>query len=551
MGSDRGKSFCPVWLGSQPCLLWPRLSRPRSKQDAFAALSVLPSSGQHPDVTRAATLPDDAVNGLHAQRARYMRPVVALVVSIGGFFYGVSPLVLPVAARFAEGSVDGSDSIAGGIFLYGFAILFIGFDLTAVGWCIVLPGRPQLRRWVLNAAAVLWPAGVGLLAVAVHVASFPLFLFAFAFMSVPMGAICKYMMHVEVPLVWGDEITKGHAIVGLAIGSGALFWTLVLGELTHVLGAEHVATVIAAAAVISAIVHSAVLLRCSPGASLDYTTVDHNENAKTASGGKGATAHGSPRVTASCGQTGDSLHRRLSSSSAGQGSRRFGVLLRDWRVHVYTYSMNAFIFCGISMKMLLSTIFEEALGMSYVQATRLSAVCLLAYVPGRGLSPLLASKDRVFTLFLAVLAMEVLAYALTPWAVSQGGEEADTTGLAVYVMLRLVSGGGFAMMSGNVGVLAVRVFGAAEVPNVVAYWSIFEWLAGIGPGIAWVVHIESQAAGAGRGSFNAFFWLCACLAASSAIGITFLAWFPRPVLDSSSSAPHARVTASAEPCSQS
>jgi len=188
---------------------------------------------------------------------------------------------------------------------------------------------------------------------------------------------------------------------------------------------------------------------------------------------------------------------------------------------MFTYIIIAFVFAGISMKMLLSTLFKSALQLSYVDATRLAAACLLMYLPGRGLSPLFCSKDHVFTLFTVILIFEAFAYAATPWAISLGTKGNKELALGVYTSLRLISGGGFAVLLGNIGVLVVRVFKENEIHHAIAAMSAFEWVAGVGPSVAWTIHVEarktSHTVEEETGSFDGFFYLCAGIALSAAL----------------------------------
>eukprot|EP00930_Biecheleria_cincta_P031351 TRINITY_DN21768_c0_g1_i1.p1 TRINITY_DN21768_c0_g1~~TRINITY_DN21768_c0_g1_i1.p1 ORF type:complete len:510 (+),score=52.41 TRINITY_DN21768_c0_g1_i1:39-1568(+) len=434
------------------------------------------------------------------RRHAFMRPVLILLFTMLGMFYGFSPLVLPVAERLAAKNREDVEGFAGGVFLYGFTVLFVGVDLVGGVQCMSLPKMPRLRKVCVTAAVTSWPILLVVLAVAVHLASLPLLLVAFLLLSFPLGTIGQYVLHAEVPLAWGDEITKGNSMCGLAIGAGALFWTLMFGEITHMVGSDNIASVIGMSAGCCSVLNGLVLVVYNPGALYPLILNKDDQNGEVT---------GSPSVKS---------HRP---------TRSMLLLLRDWRTHIFVYVLNAFIFCGIAMKMLLSTIFEEALAMSYVNASRMSALCLLVYMPGRGLAPLFASRDRVFRIFFIVLVFETLAYALTPWAVSLGTSGQNSLALVVYTGLRIISGGGFAIMLGNIGVLAVRVFGAEEVPAVVAYWSFTEWVAGCGPSLAWVIHVEG---GSGRDSFNVFFFLCAGVAASASICTVLLAYNPRPDL---------------------
>lgn len=125
-------------------------------------------------------------------------------------------------------------------------------------------------------------------------------------------------------------------------------------------------------------------------------------------------------------------------------------MISERRPKMFSYVVTAFVFCGMSMKLLLSTLFEEALQLSYIDSTRLAAVCLLMYLPGLGLTPLYCSKQRVFIVYLVILIFEAFAYALTPWAISLGTSGSKQLALGVYTTLRLISGGGFAVLLGNV-----------------------------------------------------------------------------------------------------
>jgi len=438
---------------------------------------------------------EDAAAELEAfvnKRYVYMRSVSVLLFTMLGFFYGLSPLVVPVAHRFA----GSSKTLTGGIFLYGFAIMFLQLDLLGALEIVVFARKPSLRKPVMLMSLVAYPFSVAMLAAAVHVISLPLFLLSFAVIGFPISVIGQYLLHAELSLVWGNEITKGNAIAGMAIGSGAFFWTLAIGELVNYFGEDSVGTVLAIVAAASILPIAATLISGAPAGEIPQAASMKKQ------------------------------HRDLA----------LGRLMKDWRSHVFVAVINAFIFCGMSMKMLLSTIFEESLGLSYIEATRLSAICLLAYVPGRGLTPLLASKNRVFVIVASILAMESVAYALTPWAIALSNEKQSTWALIIYVILRLVSGGGFAMMLGNIGVLAVRVFGTDDVPGVIAYWSMLEWMVGIGPSVAWVMHVEhGQADEQSWESFNAFFHLCAVLASLAFLGVVALARWPRKAMPEVSS----------------
>lgn len=313
-----------------------------------------------------------------------------------------------------------------------------------------------------------------------------------------MATLIMYVLHVEMPLWYGDEITKGSSFAGFATGCGGVFWTFFLGETTNALGAENIAFVIFIASIVSGVPLLLVLFFCNPAA-LEIP--------------------GQKKKAPTSGET--DAERSVKSKKSW-----WKLFVADRRVKLYCFILCCFLFAGLSMKMLLSTVFEEALMLSYVDATRLAAVCLLMYLPGRGLAPLYCSKDRVFTIFWVILIFEAAAYALTPFAISLGIDGSKELALGVYTTLRLISGGGFAVLLGNIGVLAVRVFDLDEIHDVMAAFSATEWVAGIGPSVAWLIHVqareESHTIEDETQSFNAFFYLCAGVAVSAAIGVGLL-----------------------------
>eukprot|EP00746_Dinoflagellata_sp_MGD_P133549 gnl/MRDRNA2_/MRDRNA2_67267_c0_seq1.p1 gnl/MRDRNA2_/MRDRNA2_67267_c0~~gnl/MRDRNA2_/MRDRNA2_67267_c0_seq1.p1 ORF type:complete len:329 (+),score=44.43 gnl/MRDRNA2_/MRDRNA2_67267_c0_seq1:614-1600(+) len=317
-------------------------------------------------------------------------------------------------------------------------------------------------------------------------------------MAYPMAILCMYILHVEMPLWYGADITKGSSFCGFATGCGGVFWTLFFGEMTNAMGAENIAVVILIASIVSGIPLLMLLFFCNP---TNLEIPGQKKQAPT---------------------PGDMDEERSVKSKKSW----WKLLLSDRRAQLYCFILCSFLFAGLSMKMLLSTVFEEALMLSYVDATRLAAVCLLMYLPGRGLAPLYCSKDRVFTIFWIILIFESVAYALTPFAISLGIDSSKQLALGVYTTLRLVSGGGFAVLLGNIGVLAVRVFDLDEIHDVMAAFSATEWVAGIGPSVAWLIHVqareESHTIEDETRSFNTFFYLCAGVAVSAAICVGLL-----------------------------
>lgn len=183
--------------------------------------------------------------------------------------------------------------------------------------------------------------------------------------------------------------------------------------------------------------------------------------------------------------------------------------------------------------------------LSYIDACRLAAVCLFMYLPGRGLAPLYCSKDRVFTVYLVVLLFEAGAYALTPWAISLGTSGNRNLALGVYTTLRLISGGGFAVLLGNIGVMAVRIFDLDEMHAAITAFSATEWVAGIGPSVAWVIHVKARENSHSHEdevhSFDHFFYLSAGVAVSAALCVACLQYKTGPLTKDQVSLPTAAV----------
>lgn len=423
-------------------------------------------------------------------RDRFTFALLIIVISVNGVFYGLSPLVLPVSEVFDK---NGGESYTGGIFLYGFGVLFIGISTGGVAVIDLLNHRPWLRKPILISGMIAQPASLAFLAFMVHIHSLLGLLFAFLIYSYPMIVCMQYFVHVEMPIWYGEEITKGSALCGFATGIGAVFYTVSMGEMIDYLGSENVVAVILIVALVSGVPCILVLIFCNP-ANLDI-------------GGQKKEAPQPGEIDVA-----ESVHPKKSW---------VGFFCSDPRPKMFTYIIIAFVFAGISMKMLLSTLFKSALQLSYVDATRLAAACLLMYLPGRGLSPLFCSKDHVFTLFTVILIFEAFAYAATPWAISLGTKGNKELALGVYTSLRLISGGGFAVLLGNIGVLVVRVFKENEIHHAIAAMSAFEWVAGVGPSVAWTIHVEarktSHTVEEETGSFDGFFYLCAGIALSAAL----------------------------------
>ena len=109
-----------------------------------------------------------------------------------------------------------------------------------------------------------------------------------------------------------------------------------------------------------------------------------------------------------------------------------------------------------------------------------------------------SAGDGVFGLYFWVLLVECAAYALTPLAIMSGKSW-------VFTVFRILSGGAFATLNANVTPLIAKMFGLRDLHVVIAVCSWFEPLAAFGAVVAWVMHIDHDAAGGStEESYNQF-----------------------------------------------
>ena len=155
--------------------------------------------------------------------------------------------------------------------------------------------------------------------------------------------------------------------------------------------------------------------------------------------------------------------------------------------------------------------------MEYIEAVRYSACCMSTYAVARVVSPLYAARDRVFLLFGGTLAVEGLAYALTPTVVRLPRAR------AFYTAFRVLGGTCFAILKANTAVLLVRVFGVDMVAPVSGLFLAFEVVSGFGPMIAFTIHDRAVGAGARtEHSYDGLFYLCAALVEAGALCVLVL-----------------------------
>lgn len=410
-----------------------------------------------------------------------------------GLLYGCSPLVLPVSAAMQDGSKESTEnSYAGGYFLYGITLLSIMFNVAGFVLAFWLPTEPVAAAMAQRTSLFLWSMGLISLAVSVHLQLPWLFFVSFVVLSYPLAVYDLYLCHIELPLAWKDAgVQKGVAILGMSIGSGAIFWTLLTGEVTSAFGVIPALWTLAGSQ-ITILLLVQFMLNPEDIFWRRSSSIETNPN----------------------GTTWKSRSAWVPSPSrAAELLKSIQEIASDWRAWVYCYIIVAMCFCGMSFKMLISIIFEHALELDYADSARLSVCYLILYCFGRGLSPLFIVRDKVFSLFAWILATEAVAYGITPWAL--GLEE---NRIEVYIILRMFSGGGFAILLGNLTLLSVRIFGVLKNHQVLGLLMALHWISGIGPSVAWYLHVAEVKSGTTvQASYNVFFYLCSAIAASATI----------------------------------
>ena len=165
-------------------------------------------------------------------------------------------------------------------------------------------------------------------------------------LGIAIGVFGLFFMHIELTKWWQHNIGKAHSYAGFVVGFGAIVHTLLFGLLTEYLGV--VTTVLCVSAL-----HAAIFVAVgADGLALRYK-VEEVEGSVSEKGGGPAPARGEPI-----------------------GSLQ---LLCNWRMQLLMAMFVFMMFCGMAFKMLLSTLFEQALQKTHLESTFFSALCLTFY----------------------------------------------------------------------------------------------------------------------------------------------------------------------------
>eukprot|EP00929_Paragymnodinium_shiwhaense_P102262 TRINITY_DN65455_c0_g1_i1.p1 TRINITY_DN65455_c0_g1~~TRINITY_DN65455_c0_g1_i1.p1 ORF type:complete len:578 (+),score=67.19 TRINITY_DN65455_c0_g1_i1:199-1734(+) len=411
---------------------------------------------------------------------RFQASVCWFQFFISGVFYGLSPLALPVSRAFLEDAAD--VSLESGLFFFGFAILMFGNSAVSAFSAFYMESLPaERKRYFISCGYIAWLVSFALLALAVQFrAQWLLLGGAFPLMGIGSGVQIGYVNMVLVGVAWGRKANFGFAYAGGASGFGALAWTLIFGEVCNALGDEGIVTAMWIYFALQVVGVAVGYRYLHPG---DYL-----------------------------------LEKQATALTDSQSAKPEIRIAKDWRVYVFVFVAEAFFTAGLTLKTLMSELFEKLFSLEYIHAVRYSAACLAAYAVARGVSPFLAFGDRVFWLFTGVLLMEGCAYFLTPIAV-----RLEVGRLEIYTCFRLLGGIGFAILLSNTGVLLVRIFGPEYVTKVTGAFLATEFVIGLGPSIAFSLHVAQVRSGtSNEHSYDFFFQLASVMVLMAAAGVIAL-----------------------------
>jgi len=413
---------------------------------------------------------------------------------ISGLYYGLSPFALPISRHFGLGAHD----LKGGVLFHGFAILMVVQALTcAVVIFIVDPMSMSRKRAFVHAAYAGWPVGLAFLALGVQLRSvWVMLLLGFPLMGIAIGVQVGYVHMVLTTVMWGPKITIGSAFTGGSSAFGALAWNFVFGETANLLGFDCVNVTFWIFLGVHALGICFGLLFLDPMRHYEppsYVDVIGSASVSDAQMDK---------------STSDGVARPLTGAE----------LARDWRVYVFVFVVEAFFFTGLTMKTLMSELFEKILQLEYIHAIRYSGSCLAAYAVCRFVSPLLAFGDYVFLIFVVVLTVEGFAYVLTPLAIDL--EEGSGV---LYTSFRVVGGMGFAILKSNTQVLLVRCFGRQNSAKISGIFLLTEMVIGLGPSIAFTFHVQQVKDGtSSERSYDYVFYFCTAVVFIANMGTVVL-----------------------------
>jgi hypothetical protein len=328
---------------------------------------------------------DETASEERRRRYHFTACVLAVCWCLMGFFYGMSPLVLPVAKAFGEGN-----SIRGGAFLFGSSIMFLGLDVAGSILLAVMTTRRHLYKELVAASLIAWVLGLLLQALALANRWIVLFLLSFTLLGFSMGTFGIYFLHYELSKWWAHNIPHAHAIAGFIVGFAAISHTLIFGVLTEFTNAT---TTLLCVAALHALIFTVAWRSGFKNRGFYESTATQGHEVGSRGGGKSeehtadvsAASKGGPLPAAEVAPRDEvdasasvasvqstPASASITASAPGSAAAAGAIdeldageptpaltLLCSWRMQLLMAMFVFMMFCGMAMKMLLSTLFEQ------------------------------------------------------------------------------------------------------------------------------------------------------------------------------------------------
>lgn len=236
-------------------------------------------------------------------------------------------------------------------FLTRCAVLSVAVNVVS-GLCVFfLPLAPMGYRRAAAIGMVTWLAGVLLLAWAVWQVVIWAFVAAFIPLGVGMG-IFNLFLHVELTQLYPEEVGKAHAWGGFFIGFGAIVHAIIFGVLSDFFDVQR--TLLGVCVLHVAVMGAAWHVGWSQ---LSFYTTSRQTTAAATSEAEQGDRNSEASVAA---QQVAQAEAAVAAETAEKEKPTPALrLLMTWRMLGVLLLFFGFMFCGMAMKMLLSTVFEQ------------------------------------------------------------------------------------------------------------------------------------------------------------------------------------------------
>lgn len=210
------------------------------------------------------------------------------------------------------------------------------------------------------------------------------------------------------------------------------------------------------------------------------------------------------------------LTKEAQQASDGEGFSMGNVLgsLSFWQLF---FHFTAFFYFGFGMKALLTPIFQVSYDLSYLKSASFAAIVLAFYAAVRSGLPLLTQHLSLLPIHVGLLAFSAALYACFPGIVANLPVEC-------LVVASTLTGGSFAGLSTLRNLLALEMYGAADLANILPLLEVGVGLGKlIGPVLGYYIYLSASDDGVGgHSSYNMFFYSCAVVAAADALNMLVL-----------------------------